>query len=209
MKNHTISKSNMRNLASAKKQGGAALIVALIFLVALTVLGVAALDGNTLQQRMTVGLSENVRSFQAAESALAVAENWLTAQVVQPAPDCDPDATTSPCGTSNTAIWATGATPEINLANLRNEAWWTLKGRTYTNDYIDGGTPVAVSERQLANTAVQPAYVIEQLGSDNSGSLVRGVGRSFQLWYYQISAKGHGSVRQAPALVQSVFSRPF
>ena len=60
--------------SKSKNQSGAALIVALIFLVALTVLGVAALDGNTLQQRMTFGLTENVKSFQAAESALAVGE---------------------------------------------------------------------------------------------------------------------------------------
>ena len=192
-----------------KKQSGAALIVALIFLVALTVLGVAALDGNTLQQRMTFGLTENVKSFQAAESALAVGENWLATQTVQPAPDCDPAASSNPCGTSNTAIWVASATPEVNLTNLRTDAWWTLKGRPYTNNYIDGTSPVSIPQRSITNAAIQPAYVIEQLGADNTGSLVRGTGRAFQLWYYQLSAKGHGTIEQAPALVQSVYAKPF
>ena len=42
----------------AASQSGAALVVSLVFLMALTLLGVAAVSGNTLQQRMAYSVAE-------------------------------------------------------------------------------------------------------------------------------------------------------
>ncbi|PKM43217.1 MAG: pilus assembly protein PilX [Gammaproteobacteria bacterium HGW-Gammaproteobacteria-1] len=58
-------------------QRGAVLIVALIFLLLLTLIGTAAMRTTTLQERMAGNTRDLNLSFQAAEAALRAGENWL------------------------------------------------------------------------------------------------------------------------------------
>ncbi len=53
------------------RQRGAALAVALVFLVVLTIIGVTALRTTTLEERMAGNLQEHTRAFQAAEAGVA------------------------------------------------------------------------------------------------------------------------------------------
>lgn len=55
-------------------QHGAALIIGLIMLLILSLLGVTAISNVTLQEKMAGGLIDRNRAFQAAETALRVAE---------------------------------------------------------------------------------------------------------------------------------------
>ncbi|MCO6062603.1 PilX N-terminal domain-containing pilus assembly protein, partial [Pseudomonas sp. MOB-449] len=64
-----------------QKQKGAVLLVCLIALLALTVLGVTAMSGSTLQERMAGGARDYNVAFQAAESALRVGEDYVRQQV--------------------------------------------------------------------------------------------------------------------------------
>ncbi|MDH4611126.1 PilX N-terminal domain-containing pilus assembly protein [Pseudomonas sp. BN102] len=64
-----------------QKQKGAVLLVCLIALLALTVLGVTAMSGSTLQERMAGGARDYNVAFQAAESALRVGEAYVRQQV--------------------------------------------------------------------------------------------------------------------------------
>jgi len=54
-------------------QRGAALVVALIMLMILTMLGVAAMGTTTLEEKMAANIQEGTRAFEAAESGLAKA----------------------------------------------------------------------------------------------------------------------------------------
>lgn len=58
-------------------QRGSALIIGLIFLMLLTLLGVAAMQGSALQERMAGNLRDRGLAFQAAEAALREAERLL------------------------------------------------------------------------------------------------------------------------------------
>lgn len=181
------------NYSRAPAQTGAALMVALVILVALTLLGLAAMSGNTLQQKMAYSAAQTNLAFQSAETGLALGEYWLETQIAQPSANC-----AEKCGASD-AIWpgpVAEEAPIINSDDFRNPAWWTTEGRT--------------SDQALPNVAQQPQYVIEELGKDPSGSLVLGGPKVVTLWYYRVTARGTGSVADGPAtLVQSVYTKGF
>jgi type II secretory pathway pseudopilin PulG len=63
------------NTNQPARQSGAVLIVAMILLVVLTMLGVTAMNTTSLEERMASNTQEQVRAFQAAETALSEAFN--------------------------------------------------------------------------------------------------------------------------------------
>ena len=59
------------------RQAGIALVVALVFLLVLTILGVTAMQSATLQERMAGNVRDRNVGFQAAEAALRAGEDWV------------------------------------------------------------------------------------------------------------------------------------
>lgn len=177
----------------ARTQSGAALMVALVILVALTLLGLAAMSGNTLQQKMAYGAAQTDVAFQAAETGLTLGEYWLEDRLDQPVAGCAKD-----CAATD-AIWpgpVDHGPPAITVADFRNPAWWATEGR--------------VSDQVLAGVAQQPQYVIEELGRDPGASVVLGGPKVITLWYYRVTARGIGADADGPAtLVQSVYTKGF
>lgn len=83
---------------SREQQRGVALAVALLLLIIVTLLGLAAIRGTTVQQRMTTNFYDRQLSFQNAEAALRAAEALLdpsshTTLTASDFYDCRPDAT--------------------------------------------------------------------------------------------------------------------
>jgi len=66
------------------RQRGSALLVSLVFLLLLTMIGVAAIQDSTLQERMAGNTRDREVAFQAAEAGLRVAERYLQGAVVGP-----------------------------------------------------------------------------------------------------------------------------
>ncbi|HMB74618.1 MAG TPA: PilX N-terminal domain-containing pilus assembly protein [Gammaproteobacteria bacterium] len=60
-----------------RRERGAALIIALVFLIVLTMLGVSSMRTTTLQQRMAGNQRDSNLAFQAAEAGLREAEQFL------------------------------------------------------------------------------------------------------------------------------------
>lgn len=206
-----------------RHQQGAALVVALVFLIALTLLGLAAMGGNTLQQRMAYSAGETNLAFQGSESALVSGETWLEGQGSQPVPDCVmaiPPALSPVCG-NTISIWAAvppaAALPEVRMANITNSTWWQDQGRPFGWSYVEGTAPAPVLGQEylvagqawaVTNTRY-PRYVVEELGEDPEGSVVEGGPKVFTLWYYRVTARGTGAQANPASLVQSVYSKGF
>lgn len=62
------------------KQGGAALLIALIMLLVLTVIGLTSMRGTSLQESMAGNLREVSLSFQAAEAGLRAGEDLASSK---------------------------------------------------------------------------------------------------------------------------------
>lgn len=86
-----------------QRERGSALAVALIFLLLMTLLGVSAMRGSNMQERMAGNLRDRNMAFQAAEAALRGGEAWLMNVVNQQTAGLNPQI-------DNPAAW-TGAAP--------------------------------------------------------------------------------------------------
>ena len=73
-----------------RTQAGASLLVVLILLLVMTLLGLAALRGTLLQERMSANLLDRNLNFQAAEAALREGEDLAQAQAAPPAEGLSP-----------------------------------------------------------------------------------------------------------------------
>lgn len=87
-----------------QRERGSALAVALIFLLLMTLLGVSAMRGSNMQERMAGNLRDRNLAFQAAEAALRSGETWLMNIVNQQIADLNPQI-------DNPAAWE-GVAPD-------------------------------------------------------------------------------------------------
>jgi type IV pilus assembly protein PilX len=88
-----MSRLHLRGLPARSRQGGVALAVALILLVVVTLVGLAAVSGTIMQQKMSANFYDRSIAFQADEAAMRQAA--LTIQGATAAPpagffDCSP-----------------------------------------------------------------------------------------------------------------------
>lgn len=98
--------STQKNCVSAR-QRGSALIVALVFLLAMTLIGTTAMQGTTQQERMAGNYLDRMMAFQAAEAALAVARR--SAVATPPSPSAI--SPTTPFSAQTTTWWETPVLP--------------------------------------------------------------------------------------------------
>lgn len=74
---------------SRRGQDGAALLIALIMLLILTVGGVTSMRNSTMQERMAGNMRDRELAFQAAERALRAGEAYLNSFNATPSPNAD------------------------------------------------------------------------------------------------------------------------
>lgn len=175
------------------KQEGAALVVALVFLLILTILGVGALNTTVLQEKMAGNTKEKNTAFQAAESALIVAENWMHEQVSKPV---------FPLLASGLYPGSSGGTSVLASVDWSGTTNLVVYPNTPT-DSVSGGLSMVTS---------QPKYIIEDLGEvpEEGGSKVlpgayKGKGNTI----VRITASGTGATNAGRAIVQSTYGRAF
>ena len=163
-----------------RRQDGMALIVSLVILLSMTLLGLAAIQNTTLEERMAGTIRAENMAFQAAEAALRQGEAWLDGLPGPPAAQGDGAAAAAD------GVWLYQGPNEINnldantaLGDLYGDLWWfkwSDPGIAYWDDY---GVPVDdfdlefVAEKSdgsetakslTATAATQPYYVIEEFG---------------------------------------------
>jgi len=106
---------NLRNFHAPQRQHGITLVIVLLLLIIVTLLGLAAMRGSILQERMAGNVSARGLAFQSAETALRVGEQWLR--------DADPTIPASGCTGGVCAMPVDGAAPAYEAANF-----WTTVG---------------------------------------------------------------------------------
>ena len=90
---------------SKLNERGAVLLVCLMLLLAVTVLGVAAMSSSTLQERMAGGARDYNVAFQSAEAALRVGEAYVREQVEASADPTQLFTSAADCPVITAAQW--------------------------------------------------------------------------------------------------------
>lgn len=173
-------------------QRGTALIMALVFLVLLTILGLKAMDTTALEEKMTSNTKDKNVAFESAETALTFGENWLFSQINRPQPF-----------TSNGPHLYTPSTTDTQV--------WDQSG-TWSSAVTYPGTPYAAASGGLTGVAQQPEYIIEDMGTvtESGGTLVQSSDyQSTGNSVFRITALGFGATGVATAELQSVYAKAF
>lgn len=164
----------------ALHQRGAALMVSLILLLAMTLIGVTSMQSTTMQEKMAGNVQDINRSFQAAEAALREGEEFLTAATL---PDFDDSG-----GLYQAALW--GVTPVWEVSGN----WTTTKSKVYTG---------------LVGVAKDPQYIIEELPAtvDMSGGGLAADEPLAEIGMYRVTAMGWGGSDTTVTIIQSTYKR--
>ena len=113
-----------------RRQGGVALVVALVLLLVVTVMGLASMRGTSLQERMSANMYDRSLAFQRAEAALRAAEQAITSNwqiVTLGGQDC---SGTNQCVNAGTTAFTAGGANWTNVDSIHS-----------VNDAITPGTP--------------------------------------------------------------------
>lgn len=174
-----------KQLVTRARQGGAVLVVGLIFLAVLSLLGVAAHSIGTQEERMSGNTRERVRAFQGAEASLRDCESLLQFDVA---------ALPTFNGTGGAYTAAAADQPQVyETVNWKNDS----AARVLANAPVEG-------------VALQPRCIVEEVGdierrvSDGRG----GPGLRETMKVYRITATGFGASTATASTVQITFVRP-
>lgn len=153
---------------AGKRQVGAALVVALIFLLLMTLLGTASMRGASMQERMSGNMRDYNLGFQSAEAALRDGENFLRNTDVLP--DFDD-------------------TGGFYIVNSPDRPIWHGDTTTDGNGYINYSA-------DIEGTAERPKYYIERLSTARPAGTETETGTpTEEIFYFRITAIGYGGAQ--------------
>jgi type IV pilus assembly protein PilX len=183
---------------------GAALFISLVFLLILTVIGLAGMQNTSLQEKMAGHLRERSLAFQAAESALRAGETYLATSMPAFVCNIDDDGLyiNSTPGSSSDCPTAKGSPSSKQTDHPYppdNENFW--KDNSDVRRLGD-------NSHQYDQLAEKPKYVLEVLSSGVPGAAVTleaGIPVSAStIKYYRITARGVGRDSSSVVVTQSV-----
>lgn len=176
---------NRSSLKSAPvHQRGVALVVVLLLLLVVTLLGLGAMRGTLLQERMAGNTVARSDSFQVAEAVLREAEGYATSKPSLPASGCTNGACARPDAGDEPAWKAEGF-------------WSTAGGYRLAGEVING---------------VRAKYVIEDYGTGVSSSCTSGIDMSapecsIETQIYRVTVQSRAP-NGAEVILQSLFEVP-
>ncbi|WIG56337.1 MAG: hypothetical protein OJF61_002125 [Rhodanobacteraceae bacterium] len=209
-----------------RAQHGAVLLVALVFLILLTLLAIGASSGSLLQQRMVTATRSAQLATMSGDTALRGAEwnIWNYFSQVQGGSFCargsiDPTNGCVYYDPSIAALYGTAGT--ITQFRTGNNAWLTGTGITYKgaggSGYTNQTGTLATLSLKTSNLAQNPQYVIEDMGmlrapgagllheSGVTGPNSGAPGGNIVLDVYRITARATGGTNNTVRVVQSTF----
>ena len=187
------------------RENGAALFVSLVFLLILTVIGLAGMQSTALQEKMASHMRERNLAFQAAESALRAGEAYLAANVP-----------TIVCDVANDGIYD-NSSPNSATDCPASKGWPSSAQSTHpygpeSEEFWKNNTDVKTlglgeNSHQYDKLADKPKYIIEAVpaGAVGAGvSLEAGIPIPSGPKLYKITAHGVGTDSNAAVVTQSV-----
>jgi Tfp pilus assembly protein PilX len=199
---------------SSPRHHGYILVTSLVFLLVLTLLGVALLTGVTLEETMAHNMREKQRAIAAASAAARGVENYLAQVPVLPIPGTSPPASPTalsvylPSAVSSldlaaNATWAPGAGYAIAFEAPAPYATWPF---TDPNVFGTGVTVDGVN----VEYAEPPQLIVQELPTTPlTGDNLAAIGASYGVTpvppTYLITAWATGGSRHAVAVIQETY----
>lgn len=164
----------------SSRQRGVVLVVSLLMLLVLTMIGLAATRGTTIEQRMTTNQNDQEVAFQAAEAALRAGESVLSGAA-------------TPNFAGNTAGAYTQSTMTVNWKTID----WSPSGSAVTG-YSAGIQPTPI---------VNPSYFIvyDSSPGTSSGSNLASNQPLSSSTVYHIYARGVGLTGNVAVVLESSY----
>lgn len=172
-------------------QAGVVLLLCLLFLTALTLLGLSASAETVMQDTLANNLQETQRARQSALAAQDWAEHWLLGLGGVAPPSC-----VKPC--AGLLIHGAGSLPAH--PETKGLAWWLANGREAGIDPLSGERLVTFTD-----TSEPPLWLIEQVHNITASEASA---TQDQAWY-RIITRGSGQTRPGIAVVESIVTRPW
>ncbi|MHB1058356.1 MAG: pilus assembly PilX family protein [Rhodanobacter sp.] len=195
-------------------QRGAVMVVALIFLLLLTILAISASGRSLLQERMAGGLRNAYQAEISAQTALRGAEwkLWTSTSNIGEHINCG-------SGVFTDCYIYDPASPISDVVNFRTKQGWVTAGSTEYEGH-DGKTDYTkfATTGESGNLAKNPRYVIEDLGVEQppgvSGGMhesgATGAGgtgyASTSRHVYRITARATGASENTVRVLESTFA---
>jgi len=174
----------------SKLQPGMVLLLCLIFLMALTLIGLSAASDTILQNKLASNLQEAERAKQSALLTLSSAEQWLLALDGAPPENC-----TAPC--DGLHLYVAGDLPV--RPESENFSWWLEHGHEAGINPLTGERFATIS-RDSVNL---PVWIIEVVKT--TPPMAEG-NPDLQIWY-RILARGSGWTDGAVSVMESTVVR--
>lgn len=174
------------------------LVLALVFLLLLTIMGITALNTSSLEEKMTGNVRDRNLAFQAAESALVLAESWINTQIGKPV---------FPNTSVGLYLPDTGVSGDPDGVDNWNENIWTG-----SNVVTYPSMPGQSGSGALGKINTQPKYIIEDMGEkqESGGSVVTNTSyKSSGTTILRVTARGTGGTDAAQVMLQSTYARAF
>lgn len=178
-------------MPSRNRQSGVVLFMSLVILLLLTVLGISSVQTTSLQQRMAMNANDTNLAFQAAESALRDAEDFL--ETLNALTDFEG------AGAENNGFYYEAAPGDV--PNWREAGIW------------DGSAGFREAETTITGVEDQPKYILEHvktviadadaLNLDNIGQDT-GSGRT---QIFRVTARGTGGTATAQVMIQGTYGK--
>ncbi len=169
------------------RQAGAALLVALIMLILITLIGISAARMQTMELRMSSNLQYRNLAMQSAESALRTAEDGIAQNTY-----------------SNLALNTAG---QYTYTPISGNAPWYLGGTIGTTFWTTAAN-LATGPAESMDSSSAPTYIVEQLPpvSIAGGSVSLGqYGNNPRAVVYRITAKATGGDNTSLITLQSIY----
>jgi len=166
---------------------GMVLLLCLLFLIALTLLGLSASADAILQHQLATNLRESERAKQSTLAALNWAEDWLTGLS-----GTAPQVCTTAC--EGLKLHPPGGL--LPQPQFQDWSWWQAEGYEAGIDPLSGDRLVTIS----ANSSSPPMWIIEVIHEEPVQD------DEIQVWY-RILARGSGQTENAVSVFESTVTR--
>jgi len=179
----------------ARREQGFILVTGLLFLVVMTLVGLALFRSTGLLDRLTTNTRDKQRSFEAAESAMEYGVWWLGTPGGGAQASCaaNSGATVANLKVCTESLGATLST----LANVEASGSWINRAFSYTPPNMTVAAGGGMASATDVNYYKAPGVYIENLGLSTDG----------KSQFYQLSSYGYGGDSNTVSVVRATFKQ--